>query len=107
MDNVSRGEILRRSLKGMPKIKKQCNRNEECFWWAYQCRLDMAQEIISLSLRICQQKLPKQTRKEKKKTKKKETEYSSIEGQLQKYNIHLVGILDGEESEEQKKYLKQ
>ena len=62
-------------------------------------RLDMAEET-SLSLRICQQKLPKQRSKEKKKSR---TEYPITVQQPRKYNIY---ILEREKRKKQKKHLK-
>ena len=58
-----------------------------------------------LSQRIYQQKTLSKT--EKQKTKKNRTEYPRILDNYKNCNICIMGVPDGEERKEQKKYLKQ
>lgn len=93
--NLSRDEILRKNQKEMLESKNLTKQRAD----GLISRLDMAEEI-SLSLRICQQKLSKQRSKEKKKSR---TEYPITVQQPRKYNIY---ILEREKRKKQKKHLK-
>ena len=92
-DNVDRW--IRKNQKEMLESKNFTKQRAD----GLISRLDMAEET-SLSLRICQQKLPKQRSKEKKKSR---TEYPITVQQPRKYNIY---ILEREKRKKQKKHLK-
>lgn len=73
-------------------------------------RLDTAQGGIS-ELEDFSKEISKTKRKEKKdqkgkKTKTKTTTTSKDRNNYKRYNMHVMGILEGEERNEQKKYLK-
>ena len=57
-------------------------------------RLDTIEEKESVSLKICQQKLSEQKSKEKKKEQ-------NIQNNYKRYNIHIMGISEGEERDKE------
>ena len=106
MGNVSKEiEILKKKKTEMPEIKNTVT--EMKAFDVLISRLDKAEERIS-ELGAMSTETPKLKSKERKRLKKSRTEYPRTVGQLQSIpTCNVIGIPEGEEKKEQKKYLKQ